>query len=438
MFPRAGIRFISVNDNYDSAHTDSSTSNIIVPFKNMVNDTYSLDISVKVRSQLDLKRKRGDFIGSFAVFGYCKDPDNRNRLVVDDYAADVVRDIYRWKVEGMSQQKIAERLNDNGILSPMEYKRALGMRFATSFKVNHKALWSAVAVGRILKNEIYTGVLEQGKRITPNYKVVHRKEIPKKDWIRVENAHAAIIDREMFETVQTLLNRDTHVAAGKNTVYALSGLIVCSDCGYNMIRKTVTSGKRKYHYYTCAQNREDKESCTTHLIRVDSCEQAVFHSIRAQIAAVLDLEQMVKRLEALPYQKENVRKLKAQIDQNRKEINRCKDLKQLLYEDFKLGVVSKEDFQTYKSRYDAVIKDAEAAIQRQEQEMDALVVGNTGNCEWIETFKAHQNITALDRKTVVELIDSIRVFKDKRIEVVFRYQNEFEHLAALLKYREAV
>lgn len=177
IFPFLGVRFIAVNDNYDSLGGKNASDELIIPFKNLINEAYCRDISVKVRTQLEVKRKSGQHIGAFAVYGYLKDETDKNRLVADEYAADVVRDIFKWKLEGMSPQDIAARLNHSGVLSPMEYKRSLGMRFATSFKANPQAAWSANAVLRILKNPVYTGVLIQGRETTPSYKV--RKRVTK-------------------------------------------------------------------------------------------------------------------------------------------------------------------------------------------------------------------------------------------------------------------
>ena len=176
IFPFLGVRFIAVNDNYDSLGDKKASDDLIIPFKNLINEAYCRDISVKIRSQLEIKRKNGQFLGSFAAFGYLKDEQNKNKLVVDQYAADIVRDIFKWKLEGVSPQDIADALNKLGVLSPMEYKRSLGMKFTTSFKTNSKALWSAGTVIRVLKNPIYTGVLIQGKETTPSYKV-HKRVI---------------------------------------------------------------------------------------------------------------------------------------------------------------------------------------------------------------------------------------------------------------------
>ena len=148
-FPAQGIRFIAITDGYDSARQDAS-SHMIVSFKNLMNDNYCRDASIKIRSHLDVRRRSGKFIGSFAAYGYFKDPEDKNHLLIDEEAAAVVRDIFAWKISGMSNQGIADRLNHLGILSPMEYKQASGIKYGCGYKVHSKALWSSVAVRRIL------------------------------------------------------------------------------------------------------------------------------------------------------------------------------------------------------------------------------------------------------------------------------------------------
>ncbi len=152
LFPALGVRFIAVNDHYDSLRGDGQGDEILVPFKNLINDAYCRDISVKIRSHLEVKRRNGEFIGAFAPYGYQKDGEDRHRLVVDAYAAGVVRDIFRMKLHGMSQDAIAGKLNSDGILSPMEYKNSRGINFRTAFRVKAASGWSPVAVRRILEN----------------------------------------------------------------------------------------------------------------------------------------------------------------------------------------------------------------------------------------------------------------------------------------------
>ena len=186
LFPALGVRFIAVNDHYDSLEGKSQADEIVIPFKNLINDAYCRDISIKIRSHLEVKRKNGEYIGAFTPYGYQKDSDNKNKLVIDVYAADIVKEIYRMKLSGMSQTAIANALNKQGVLSPMEYKHSLGIRIQDNFKTHEQAEWSAMSIKRILENEVYTGTLVQGKRTTPNHKVKKLMKKPETDWVRIE------------------------------------------------------------------------------------------------------------------------------------------------------------------------------------------------------------------------------------------------------------
>jgi DNA invertase Pin-like site-specific DNA recombinase len=431
LFPRTGVRFIAVTDCYDSEKVHGYTGNIIVPFKNMVNDAYSADISMKVRSHLDIKRKRGEFVGSFATYGYVKDPEPKNKLVIAAHlAADVVRDIFRWKLEGLSAQCIADRLNAEGVLSPMEYKRYCGSKFKTTFKVNASAKWQSKAVTRILTNEVYLGIVEHGKRVKPNYKVRKRTDVPKEQWTRAENAHEPIIDRLVFDTVQGLLKQDTRASAKNTGVRPLSGVIVCADCGAAMVHKTNTnkSGK-KYGYYVCSKHRADTSVCSTHLIATADCENAVLQALRLHTSALLDMERLVKSAENLPYQQDAVRKLTARLEAKRDEITRNMNYRLSLHESYTDGILPKEDFISFKSSYDVKIADAEAAALALQEEIENLAANGADNRDWIARFREYIGADALIRKIVAELVDKVSVYNDGRLEVTFRYMNEYARLA---------
>ena len=299
IFPFLGVRFIAVNDNYDSFGGKNTSDELIIPFKNLINEAYCRDISVKVHTQLEVKRKSGQYIGAFAVYGYLKDETDKNHLVVDEYAADIVRDIFSWKLEGVSPQDIASRLNRSGVLSPMEYKKSLGMEFATSFKANPQAVWSANAVLRVLKNPVYTGVLIQGRETTPSYKVRKRVTKPESEWAIAPDAHEAIIERRDFDSVQKTLSLDTRRSPGDSAVQLFSGMVFCGECGASMVRKTVPSGKKKYVYYVCAAHKQDR-SCSPHRMRDEALEQLVLDTVNALrnvCAGMLQIAQLV-----LPFQ----------------------------------------------------------------------------------------------------------------------------------------
>ena len=193
IFPFMNVRFISVNDNYDSFKNNDSLDNLLIPFKNLINDSYLRDISLKIRSSLDVKRKNGDFIGSFVTYGYLKDPKNPNKIIVDDVASKVVKEIFKYRINGFSADKIAKKLNENGILTPMDYKKSIGLNFNTSFKKNVKCKWTAKAIFRILENPIYIGILEQ--------KNIQHLTIKLKSLIlfqKIKELYQKIITRQLF------------------------------------------------------------------------------------------------------------------------------------------------------------------------------------------------------------------------------------------------
>ncbi len=432
IFPALGIRFIAVNDNYDSINGRTSSDKILIPFKNLINDAYCRDISIKVRSQLEIKRKKGDFIGSFAVYGYLKDPSDRHKLIVDDYAAAVVRDIFRWKLEGASQQRIADRLNGRGELSPMEYKRFCGLQYRSGFQVNPKAKWTAVAIGRVLRNEFYIGTLVQGKRTTPNHKVKKTIQKPREEWIRVEDSHPAIIEKEDFLAVERLLMQDTRVAPKEENVYLLSGLVFCGDCKQNMVRNSVCRNGKTYVYYMCGNNRTNK-ACSSHRISEAALEQAVYLSLKEHIANILNVERILQCIETLPVHQEEVQKTDAQLIKKQEEIARYSRLKTTLYESLSDGLINKAEYLELKAGYDIKIADAQAASEKLKEELECLLQNRTGSSLWIEQFKKHRNITELTRHIAVTLIDRIMVFEDCRIDIRFRYQYDYERALELIR-----
>ena len=180
-FPALNVRFIAVTDGFDSLYADKTDSSLILPIKNFVNDSYCRDISMKVKAQQKVKRMEGKCISAFTVYGYKKNPEDKNSLVVDEYAADIVRKIFAWKIAGTSLGAIAEKLNATGILSPMEYKKSLGMKYYTGFEGSSTAKWAAASVKRILVNPVYIGTMVQGKQEKVNYKVKKRIDKPQEE-----------------------------------------------------------------------------------------------------------------------------------------------------------------------------------------------------------------------------------------------------------------
>lgn len=423
IFPFMGVRFISINDDYDSAKPRTTADNLMVPVKNLMNDAYCRDISIKIRSQLDVKRRKGQCIAPFAVFGYLKDPENKNQLMVDEYAADVVRDMFKLKLDGYSAQYIAGHFNEQGVLSPMEYKRLLGSTYQTPFRRKEKAEWTATAVLRILNNPVYMGTLVQGKRSTPNYKVKKLFDLPKEQWVWVENSHEPIVSSDTFENVGKILRADTRTAPGEKTVYPLAGLVYCGDCGRSMVRKNNASSGNPYIYYICSESKK-KSGCKSHIIRDVLLEQAVYETLREHIRTVLDMEQMLAAIANLPYTSRLVKKADKRFNAKRAEVEKYQRYKMKLHEDYADGIITREDYAAFGKRYEDKTKEAENAMLTLEREIDMLAAGASEEQQWISYFKQHKDIKELSRKLTVELIDCISIYENQKIHIDFKFQRE--------------
>ncbi|CAK7087429.1 MAG: hypothetical protein ENTB_04220 [Enterocloster aldenensis] len=425
IFPFMGVRFIAINDNYDSCGERSQADSLIVPFKNLINDAYCKDISMKIRSQLDIKRKMGDFIGAFCSYGYKKSPENKNRLVVDEEAAKVVELIFRLRLQGMSNTRIATRLNDMGILSPMEYKNAQGMAYRSGFRANERVLWSAETIRRILVNTIYVGTLTQHKRGTPNYKVKKEIRYDESDWIVIPRNHEAIISQIDFDTVQSLLGRDVRVAPKKESVYLFSGFVFCGDCGHAMVRKTVQTKGKTYYYLVCSTHKA-RQGCSSHSFSETKLEKIVFTLVRDHIDQICEIDRVMEYIASLPEHQREIFNYDAQITKLEQEIQRFQDLKLGLYSDMADGIISREEYLEFRAGYDRKITARQHSLVQIQEERAQAVRDNEEEIPWIQMFKQYENITELHRTVLVNLVERIVIYDTQHVEVVFRYQGKFQ------------
>ena len=425
IFPQKGIRFIAINDHYDSLEASNRGDGLIVPFKNLINDSYSRDISIKVRSNLEAKRCRGEFIANFPVYGYQRDPADKNHLVVDEEAAEVVRDIFRWKIEGVNAVKIAERLNKRGILCPAEYKKAKGSRYATSFQIRQQALWSPVSVSRILSNEVYCGVLVQGCRTTANHKVKKVVRKNESEWVRIEGTHEAVIGRAQFNLVQCLMKEDCRCVSGGDPVHPLSGRVFCGDCGALAKRKVVSGGSKTYVYYNCP-NGIRGGTCTHRTISESELEAAVLATLQAQIRIILNVDQAIQSIDALAWDKRELRKLEANIAVQEDLIEKANALKMSAYEDFRGGLIDRDELTQIKTEFSQRITQAEECVKALKDRKAEVLEGADKEQGWLSQFRQYRNIPSLTRAVVVNLIDRILLYPSKQIQIELRHEDQLK------------
>lgn len=288
VFPALGVRFIAVTDGYDSLSSSGHGDFLSLVVRNLMNEAYSRDISTKVRSALEAKRQAGSYVGNFAPYGYQKSKADGHKLIPDPEAAQVVQHIFHMKIAGSNPQQIAAFLNQNKVLSPLEYKKAKGISLKTPFQREHPSEWSAVAIHRILKNPVYTGILLQGKRTTPNYKVKKTITKPSPEWVRTENAHEAIISSALFELVQGLMQEDTRIQSGKDTVPLFSGKLFCGECHSPMVCQMVRYRQKQYIYVVCSSHKQHLGCPASHRIRESSVAAAVWEILRCHASLVME------------------------------------------------------------------------------------------------------------------------------------------------------
>ena len=430
IFPFLGVRFISILDHYDSASEGNDADQIIIPFKNLINDAYCRDMSTKIRSQLDVKRKNGQFIGSFACYGYQKDPKNVNRLIVDPYAANLVRMIFRMKLEGCNSLRIAEKLNEMGALPPAEYKRSRGFNYDCGYRSGKDPKWEVISINRILTNEMYIGTMVQGLNSKISYKIKQSRPVPKEEWIRVANTHEAIIEKPVFEEVQRLLTFDTRTAPEKREVYTLSGLVVCGDCGQNMVRRRVMKGGKQYTYYHCSTYKNG-DGCSAHLINAEKLEQLVLEAIQKQIALLLQAESILQKIDRIPEEQIFIKAISQQLAELNRTIERYRNLKTQTYVDMLDEVISKTEYKDINRRFSERLDRAKAQQKELLADKHRLLKNKTHLKPWLEVFKKYRNIEKLERNIAVALIDRIIVYGKDKITICFHYQDEMKEMLAL-------
>lgn len=434
VFPAFGVRFIAVNDHIDTVNSNSDADNFIIPFKDLLNDSYSRDISMKIRSARAVKNAEGDFGGGFYVYGYEINPDDKNHYVIDPEAADVVRKIYRWTFDGLGSTEIVRRLETMHIPSPSEHKRKkkLGSKYVPG---DHK--WNIYQIYRILRNDVYTGTLRLGKTTTPNYKVKKIIHKPEEEQYVFHDNHEAIIPKNEFDLMQDLLSRDCRVSTKNGSsyaqVYPLVGYVFCADCGGSMVVKTTYSKGRHYRYYVCGENKRDRKLCSTHTISYEKLTAIVLDALNIHLKTLVKMEEVFHDKDLKIVAQPEIEKLQIRIGKMLEEKYRLTEQVKHLLTDYKEGILLEEEYLELKADYEKQIAEIESDAADLELQKQNQVVAEQSNMAWIRKYRDIGVLKELSRRDVVTFIDRIEVKDADHVRISFRFGDEYKRVLRNLK-----
>lgn len=415
LFPDWGVRFIAIGDGYDSANNGDEYDNIL-SLKNYFNEFSSRDTSKKVRRVIKELQAQGKFVAAFAPYGYKRNPVDKHQLIVDDYAAGIVKRIYEMYLSGMGMMTISKALNAEGVVCPTVYKNTNGSNYTNSNRLKETVYWTETTVKNILKNETYTGVLVQGKTV----RRLNRKpkKLPPSQWIRIPDMHEAIISKETFEKAQMLLKRNSRSMKVDAPSSLFAGVLKCKECGRALCK---TEYDKVITYKCSTYKRKGRQLCSPHAIKLETLSDIVKDDLNCMIEQIKDLDAMVKKHE-LPAKK-NFADQKEKLE---REIANTKRKKTSSYDDYKEGVISVEDYKTYAKLCDEKISQLETQLKSildAEQENQILP-----KSRWIDKLLQTKKIEVLDKEMVLDMVDTIWICENNVIEIVYRFSGELDYL----------
>jgi site-specific DNA recombinase len=424
--PSLKVRFIAINDGFDTNSVNPGDG-IMLPLKNMINEAYALDIGRKIKAQQRQSMKEGEFVGARPPYGYLKSPDNCHKLIIDEETAPVVRQIFQWAYEQVGLNEITRRLNEAGILTPSHTKKASGL--ISHEKLIGKNAWQTRTVGKILSCEVYTGDLVQGKTKTVCHKQTYADE---SNWIKVENTHEAIISREMFDAVQAFRRQvaEEAIQTPKKpyTPNMFKGKIFCGHCGGSLHRQRCErkDSKDVYLFHCLSNSRIARGSCIPYSLLENELLSSLLTIIQKHADAVIGKAVRLKKNK--PVLEAGRVAVKSELTALRQELDRDRRFVKSLYESLVTGIITSDEYRQMHAGYESKIADRVARVQeleRRQNELEALATEYLVLSDLIGSVKGKEDITAalIDR-----LIDRIRVFSDRHIEVTFSFESGFERL----------
>ena len=438
IFPLLDVRFIAVNDNFDTLTAERTQDGYIVPLKNIMNAVYSKDISRKILPALATKQQNGEFIGSWAAYGYQKCADDHHRIEPDEETAPVVWDIFQWRLSGLSYQNIARKLNERGIPSPARYHYLKGDAKSERYA---NTVWSITAVKKICTDEVYLGHMVQGRKRSGFSEGRKHYKVPESEWVIVRNTHEPLVDEETFRTVQRMAAEASsaykerlgrHDSLGK-IPNILRGLIYCADCKRPLVRyKSVTNkGKNLYYVYICPTHSNDLTSCPKKYFHETKLIEILWDTLRREIALAENLDKLVrqysKSAKAISWEAETKREIAAA----KQAFRRAEMLYDSLYQNYADKLMTEQEYTEMKRQYRSDMERAQTRLEELEQRQRDERQQTTEN-PWLTACGQFKEETALTGAMAHALIERVEIDGADHVSIALRYRDKYNALLRLL------
>ena len=439
IFPFFGVRFIAITDGYDSICPDVTDEGLIVPLKNLINEIYAKDLSRKVSSAFYIKQKQGKFIGNAAPYGYMKSPADHNLLIVDEEVREIIWQIFHWRADGDSLTAIVRRLNDYGIPCPSRYKYLKGQTKTAKTKTG---LWTVSSLSRILENPVYIGDMEQGINRAALYKGMKSRRMPVEERVYVRNTHEPIVEREVFERISRQKEKDREKYHNKYGMYdgiakepnLLKGILVCGDCGKNMSLWRDRSGvklnpPRVYYKYICQTYQSLKEKgCSRKRLNKKDVENAVEEAVRLHIKLFLDYKAVLEELNRTQQAVQANAGYQREIKDAVKRKKRAEMMSGSLYNDYADGLLSEKDYLYAKEKYLKQAAEEEQRLSELQEMQRRYETGCKAESRLDSLVRQYRDFDSLTEDIIHSFICKVLVYSDERLEIVFRFEDEFKEL----------
>lgn len=438
VFPRLGVRFISVGDHYDSA-TLCATDELSASLKNIINDHYAKDISRKACTALQVKRRRGDYIGSYAPYGYQKSPQNKNHLIIDPKTAPVIRQIFQLRAAGMGYTAILRQLNEQNIPSPGRYRFENGI-ITNNNKRGAALLWNRHVVTDILHSIVYRGHLAQGKSLSSLHSGISLHRAAPEEWDVVLNTHEPIISEELWDQVQAV-NSERRAAYQQNygkydelpkRKSPYGRRLVCDDCGtaLKLHRNIYRNGKQACFTYICPTYEEHRQAGCPHKksIRSNVLDNAVLTSLKAQMALFLEAHRVLEGLVRQQRQQPRTHAPRDLLADLHRQLDRKRTLFASLYADYRGGILTKDEFSFARSRYQAELDALEARITEAQEDADPTACPVPDSAKWAALIERYYTAEEVTPEIVAHFIVKISVQSNRAVSIQFSFENEYEAL----------